>query len=314
MDRLDCDRMFVAVMESGSFARAAAKLGVSSGQASKLVSRLEAELGLQLLNRTTRALSPTEMGVAYHARMRAILDDIAALDDAMTASTAEPSGKLRITAPVSFGAAELMPALLAFAEQHARIDIDVRFSDRLVNIVDEGFDAAIRIGAPADSALIGRKIAEARIMVVAAPGYLAASGEPAEPTDLKTHACVIDTNFREATRWRFRAPSGGTSAVEVGGRLHLSSGEACVAAAAAGFGIARVPDFIAADRLAAGSLVRILAAFEDEPLAIQVLYPPTRWLAPKLRALIDFLVVRFKADAGRTTTPGNQQEPARSRT
>lgn len=299
MDRLACDRMFVAVMESGSFARAATRLGVSSGQASKLVSRLEAELGLQLLNRTTRALSPTEMGIAYHARMRAILDDIAALEEAMTASAAEPSGKLRITAPVSFGAAQLTPALLAFAEQYARIDLDVRFSDHLVNIVDEGFDAAVRIGAPADSALIGRKIAEARIVVVAAPAYLAAAGEPMEPGDLEDHVCVIDTNFREPTRWRFRAPDGGTSAVEVGGRLLLSSGEACVAAAAAGFGIARIPDFIAVERLATGALVRILAPFEDEPLAIQVLYPPTRWLAPKLRALIDFLVVRFRADAGR---------------
>jgi len=132
MDRLACDRMFVAVMESGSFARAATRLGVSSGQASKLVSRLEAELGLQLLNRTTRALSPTEMGIAYHARMRAILDDIAALEEAMTASAAEPSGKLRITAPVSFGAAQLTPALLAFAEQYARIDLDDAFHLALI--------------------------------------------------------------------------------------------------------------------------------------------------------------------------------------
>ncbi len=297
MDRLACDRMFIAVVDSGSFTRAAARLGVSSGQASKLVSALEADLGVQLLHRTTRALSPTEMGLAYHARMRAILDDIAALEDATRASTLAPSGKLRITAPIAFGAAELTPALLDFARLHPRIDLDVSFSDRLTNIVDEGFDMAVRIGAPADSSLIGRKIAEARIVMVASPVYLQGAGEPKMPVELKDKACVIDTNFREPTRWRFRSPTGEPMVVDVGGRLLLSSGEACTAAAAAGFGIARVPDFIAARRLAGGDLVRILTPFEDEPLAIQVLYPPTRWLAPKLRALIDFLVGRFRRGA-----------------
>ncbi len=297
MDRLACDRMFIAVVDSGSFARAAARLGVSSGQASKLVSALEADLGVQLLHRTTRALSPTEMGLAYHARMRAILDDIAALEDATRASTLEPSGKLRITAPIAFGAAELTPALLDFARLHPRIDLDVSFSDRLTNIVDEGFDMAVRIGAPADSSLIGRRIAEARIVMVASPVYLQGAGEPKTPAELKDKACVIDTNFREPTRWRFRSPTGEPMVVDVGGRLLLSSGEACMAAAAAAFGIARVPDFIAARRLAGGDLVRILTPFEDEPLAIQVLYPPTRWLSPKLRALIDFLVGRFRSGA-----------------
>ncbi len=295
MDRLACDRMFIAVVDSGSFARAAARLGVSSGQASKLVSALEADLGVQLLHRTTRALSTTEMGLAYYSRMRAILDDIAALEDATRASTLAPSGKLRITAPIAFGAAELTPALLDFARLHPRIDLDVSFSDRLTNIIDEGFDVAVRIGAPADSSLIGRRIAEARIVVVASPVYLRGSGEPKMPADLKDKACVIDTNFRDPTRWRFRSPAGEPLVVDVGGRLLLSSGEACTAAAAEGFGIARVPDFIAARRLAAGDLVRILTAFEDEPLAIQVLYPPTRWLAPKLRALIDFLAGRFRS-------------------
>jgi DNA-binding transcriptional LysR family regulator len=296
MDRLACDRMFVAVMDSGSFVRAAEKLGVSSGQASKLVSRLEAELGVQLLNRTTRALSPTEMGVAYHGRMCAILDDIEALEGATRASSVEPTGRLRITAPVSFGAAKLTPALLDFARLHPRIELDVRFSDRLTNLVDEGFDAAVRIGAPTDSSLIGRKIGEARIVVVAAPSYLATDGEPHEPEALRRHACVIDTNFRDPTRWRFQGPDGQVATVEVSGRLLLSSGEACMAAAAAGFGVARVPDFIAAPRLAAGDLTQILTPFADEPFAIHVLYPPTRWLAPKLRALIDFLAARFRAD------------------
>ena len=294
MDRLDCDRMFVAVMENGSFARAAAKLGVSSGQASKLVSRLEAELGVQLLNRTTRALSPTETGSAYFNRMRAILADIEALDSATRASSGEPAGLLRITAPVAFGAARLTPALLAFAQAYPRIELDVHYSDRIADLVDEGFDAAVRIGPPADASLIARRIAEARIVVVAAPAYLARAGEPAAPPALRDHACIVDTNFREPTRWRFRAPDGGSLAIDVDGRIRLSSGEACIAAAAAGFGVARAPDFIAASRLASGALTRILVRFEDEPRAVHVLYPPARWLAPKVRALVDFLAAAFR--------------------
>ncbi|MGL4234765.1 LysR family transcriptional regulator [Tabrizicola sp.] len=309
MDRLDCDRMFVAVMESGSFARAAGRLGVSSGQASKLVARLESDLGVQLLNRTTRALSPTEMGLAYFNRMRVILDDIEALDVATKASSAEPTGRLRITAPIAFGAARLTPALLAFAKAHPRIELDVQYTDRLANLIDEGFDAAVRIGAPADSSLIARKIGEARIVVVAAPTYLAEVGEPADPPVLKDHACIIDTNFREPTRWRFCGSPGAPLVVEVGGRLKLSSGDATVAAAAAGFGIARVPDFIAEPRLAQGDLVRLLAPFEDEPMAIHVLYPPTRWLAPKVRALIDFLAASFRQDATTHAPSGSPAHP-----
>ena len=295
MDRLTCDRMFVSVIEGGSFASAARARGVSSGQASKLVARLEEELGVQLLNRTTRALSPTEMGLAYFNKMRAILDDIAALDEATKSASDEPAGQLRISVPIAFGASRLTPALLAFARAHRRVDLDVHYSDRMVSLVDEGFDAAIRIGAPADSTLIARRIAEARIVVVAGPDYLAAQGEPLEPAALRQHVCVIDTNFREPNRWRFRGPGGAALAIDVVGRLKLSSGEACVAAAAAGFGIARAPDFIAEPGLQRGTLTRILRPFEDEPIAVHVLYPPTRWLAPKLRALVDFLAVALRA-------------------
>ncbi len=159
----------------------------------------------------------------------------------------------------------------------------------MADLVDEGFDAAVRIGAPADSTLIARKIAEARIVVVASPAYLAEAGEPREPAALRERACIIDTNFREPLRWRFRDPASGPIAVDVEGRLRLSSGDACAAAAAAGFGIARMPDFIAARGLADGCLARILAPFEDDPMAVHVLYPPSRWLAPKVRALVDFL-------------------------
>src|SRR5579862_8394469 len=146
MDRLDCDRMFVAVLDAGSFARAAARLGVSAGQASKLVARLESELGVQLLNRTTRALSPTEVGRAYHAAMKSLIEEFDALDASVRSASGKASGRLALSVPVSFGASVLTPALLDFARAFPEIALDVSYSDRAVNLIDEGFDAAIRIG------------------------------------------------------------------------------------------------------------------------------------------------------------------------
>jgi DNA-binding transcriptional LysR family regulator len=294
MDRLACDRMFVAVMESGSFSAASTRQGVSSGQASKLVARLERDVGAQLLNRTTRALSATELGQAYFERVRAILADLDALDDAVRNRSGEAVGRLRITAPASFGLSELTPVLLDLAELHRGLEIDVSFSDRVVNLVDEGFDAAVRIGTINDTTLIARKLTEARIVLVASPAYIAIHGAPATPNDLKGHSCIIDANFRDPMTWRFRSAGVRQPVhVDVKGRLRLSSAEACLAAAERGLGIARIPYFMARARLAAKTIAPLLPEFEDSPLAIHVVYPPTRHLALKLRVFIDFLAERL---------------------
>jgi DNA-binding transcriptional LysR family regulator len=296
MDRLACDRMFVAVMESGSFSAGAARLGISSGQASKLVARLERDVGAQLLNRTTRALSATELGHAYFERVRAILADLDALDDAVRNRSGEPVGRLRITAPASFGLAELTPILLDLAELHRGLEIDVSFSDRVVNLVDEGFDAAVRIGTINDTTLIARKLTEARIVLVASPAYITIQGAPTTPDDLTRHSCIIDANFRDPLTWRFRSANLRESiSVDVQGRLRLSSAEACLAAAERGLGIARIPLFMARARLAAQTLVPMLVEFEDTPLSVHVLYPPTRHLALKLRVFVDFLAERLRS-------------------
>lgn len=296
MDRLDCDRMFVAVMETGSFARAAARLGSSSGQASKLVSKLEADLGARLLNRTTRALAATELGQAYFERVRAILEDFDALDASVKSASGAPIGRLRITAPMSFGTTQLTPALMDFAKLFPLLELDVSFSDRVVNLVDEGFDAAIRIGRPRDSSLITRKLCDARIVLAASDAYLRRKGEPTHPSDLVTHDCVIDTNFRDALIWRFRDPDAGGEqfAIDITGRLRFSNGDATLAAASAGFGIARIPSFVAGPLLTTDALKPILARYEDEPLGVHVLYPPGRHLAQKVRVLVDFLGARFQ--------------------
>jgi DNA-binding transcriptional LysR family regulator len=294
MDRLDCDRMFIAVYETGSFSLAARRLGVSSGQASKLVSRLETELGVQLLSRTTRALSPTEVGQAYYERMRTLIAEFDALDDSVRSASGEASGRLVLTAPNSFGVKQLMPALIDFAAAYPRIRLDVSFADRHVNLLDEGFDAAVRVGAPDDSSYIARKICPMRVVAVASADYIARVGEPSEPEDLSGHECVIDTNRRDANLWRFLAADGSERRVQVEGRLRFSNGEACLAAAEAGHGVAFAPTFLAGPRIRDGALKVLLRAYEPERAGVFALYPASRHLAAKVRALIEFLAVRFR--------------------
>ncbi len=297
MDRLDCDRMFVAVMESGSFATAARRLGTSSGQASKLVSRLEADLGVRLLNRTTRALSPTEVGQAYFDRLRGILDEFDSLDALVKSRSASPRGRLKLTAPLTFGIVQLVPALNDFARAFPDIELDVSFTDRVVNLVDEGYDAAIRAGKPVDSSLVAKKLCGMSIIPVASPDYLARHGTPARPADLSAHDCIVDTNFRDPLQWHFATPDGPVT-VALRPRLRYSNAEACLRAAEMGLGIANVPDFVAAASLAAGRTRPVIAGLSEDFGGIYVLYPPGRHLAAKVRVLVDFLSDRFRSVTG----------------
>lgn len=284
MDRLAADRMFIAVMETGSFAAAARRLGTSAGQASKLISALETELGTRLLNRTTRALAPTELGQKYFAQIRNIVADLDALDQSLNEAGEAPRGRLRLSVPISLGTMQLAHALSAFAEAYPGIDLDVSFSDRFVSVVDEGFDAAIRVGHPVDSSLIARKLGSARLVTVASPGYLAARGRPATPEELGQHACILDTNTREPGLWRFAS---GTVAVR--GRLRYSNALACLVAAEHGLGLARTPSFVARESLAAGRVERVLEAHDPPAAGIFAVYPAGRYMPLKVRVLIDFL-------------------------
>lgn len=293
MDRLECDRMFVAVMETGSFVKAAARLGTSASQASKLVGALEADLGVRLLNRTTRSISPTEAGQSYFQRLRTILDDFDDLDALIRNANLSPRGRLKMTAPVSFGSVELVPALNLFAAQFAEIELDVSFTDRLVNMVDDGFDLAIRIGHPTDSSLIARRLCDTRVVVVASAAYLGRHGRPDTPADLAEHHCVIDTNLRDPNHWVFRNGAGRRMVQPVHGRLRYSNADACLQAAQAGLGLAYLPSFVAAPALRSGSVASVLADFEPEPFGVFALYPNGQHLAAKVRVLVDFLVTHF---------------------
>ncbi|TPE52531.1 LysR family transcriptional regulator [Amaricoccus solimangrovi] len=296
MDRLECDRMFVAVLDLGSFSAAAARLGTSASQASKLVSRLETLLGAQLLKRTTRALAPTEQGLAYHARVKALIEEYDALSASVHEAAGTPAGRIRLSVPVSFGARELVPVLLDFARAWPGIELDARFSDRHVSLVDEGFDLAVRVGAPVDSALIARRLCAMRIVTAAAPDFIARHGPIGAPGDLRDLPCVIDTQPREPNSWRYRDPGGGEIVVPVAGRVRFSDASACVAAAEAGLGALRGPSFLVGESLRAGRLRILLDAYEPEPLAVMALYPPARHLASKVRVLVDHLALAFRGE------------------
>lgn len=289
MDRLACDRMFIAVVERHSLTAAAVKLGVSSGQASKLVSRLEEDLGVQLLHRTTRSVSTTEAGQAYYERIKSLLDDMDELDATIRSASGAPRGRLTMSVPITFGTQVLAPLLAEFAEAHPMIELDVSFSDRVVNLVEEGFDLALRIGTLRDSSLIARKLCPIRLVTTAAPAYLEQFGKPATPADVAGHACILDTNFTDSATWRFAY---GTS-VSIRGRLRFSNAEACAAAAAIGLGVVQGPSFVAGDRIRSGQLVPVLETFEPDPLALWAVYTTGRHLAAKVRVMVDFLIEQF---------------------
>lgn len=286
--------MFVAVMETGSFTAAAARVGTSSGQASKLVSRLESELGVRLLSRTTRAVSPTEAGQAYFDRLRPLLEEFDNLDAAVRDASRAPRGRLRLTAPLTFGTIEIAPALNEFVAAFPEIELDVSFSDRVVNLVDEGFDMAIRVGRPGDSSMIARKLCDVRIVVIGSPAYLEQRGEPETPADLSRFDCILDTNFRDPERWPFQGESGEPFGVHVDGRIRYSNAEACLNAAEAGLGLACVPSFIAGEAVRTRRMLRVLRRFETAPYAVHALYPHSRHLAAKVRVLVNFLVERYR--------------------
>ena len=286
MDRLTPERMFVKVVETGSFAAAAVRLGASSGQASKLVARLEARLGVKLLNRSTRALSLTEAGQAYADLLRVLLEATDDLETEISNAAVAPRGLIRLTAPLSFGTIRLAPLLADFAAAYPDIALDVQFSDRAANLIDEGFDAAIRIGTPTDANLTGRKLGQVRMVLVAAPDWLARHPDLGAPADLGGVDCIIDSNPRDPLHWYFADGS----RVAVAGRLRFSNASACLTAAEAGLGVACLPEFVTTDALAQGKVVQLLPDQPCRAIAIHALYPSGRNLPNKVRVLVDFLV------------------------
>jgi DNA-binding transcriptional LysR family regulator len=259
-----------------------------------MVARLEDRLGARLLNRTTRDVSLTDTGRAYLDRARALLDDFEALEGSVREEDG-PRGLLRISAPVAFGASQLDPALLDFARAHPQVALEVAYADRMVNLVEEGFDMAVRIGALPDSSLVAKRLAPVRMVSCASPAYLEQHGVPQTPADLARHEAIIDLNMREPYAWPF-GDGRNREEVRVHGRLRFSSAEACLAAACDGFGITYTPDFVAAEELKAGRLTPLLCDHEPATIHIHAVYPHARHLSSKVRAMVDFLAARFAGE------------------
>ncbi|WP_394763235.1 LysR substrate-binding domain-containing protein [Phenylobacterium sp.] len=294
MDRFDEINAFAAVADARSFTQGARRLSVSSAQVSKLVARLENRLGARLLNRTTRDVSLTDTGRAYLERARTLLEDFEALEGSVRDQSG-PRGTLKISAPVSFGTNQLTPALLDFAAAYPEVSLDVSATDRMVNLVEEGFDVGVRIGVLADSSVIARKLAGVRVVTCASPDYLQAAGMPATPQDLAKHEAILDNNMHDPTVWQYGSPADPFE-VRVHGRLRFGGADACVAAARRGLGITRTPAFAAVDDLRAGRLVPLMCAYESQLIHVHAVYPHARHLAAKVRAFVDFLAQRYAGE------------------
>jgi DNA-binding transcriptional LysR family regulator len=293
---LDDLRAFVAVVDAGGFSRAAARLGLAKSIVSRRVARLEASLGgARLLARTTRGVSPTEAGAAFHARCVRVLAELDEARNEVAGREGGLVGTLRIAAPLSFGIAHLAPALARFAAAHPRLAMDVAHSDRLVDLVGERFDAAVRIGTLVDSSLVARRLAPLRLVAVASPAYLARRGAPERPEDLAGHDCLVYSAGAEGGGvWRFHVDGGrGVVGVRPHGRFRSDNGEALVAAALEGLGVAVLPTFLAGGALRSGALVPLLASFPMPEQGLHVVRPPGGPAPARLRALIEFLAARF---------------------
>ena len=292
MDRLDDMAAFVKVVDCKSFTLAADRLGISKSVVSRRMSELENRLGVRLLNRTTRRLGLTEVGQAFYERCVRILADVEEAEHAASKLHGAPRGTLRINAPLSFGLLHLTPAITGFLERYPELQIDMDLNDRYVDLIEEGFDVAIRIGRLRDSSLIARRLAPARRAVVASPAYLRRHGRPASPEDLTAHNCLVYTNVPLAEQWQFRI-DGEIRSVRVGGTLRVNNGEILRDAVVAGLGLAILPTFICGADIAAGRLDVMLQDCTVSHSAVHVVYPHSRHLSPKVRAFVDFLATRF---------------------
>lgn len=289
MDTLDAMRVFVAVVERNGFSAAAEALGMSTAGVTRQIAALEKRLSTRLLNRTTRRVSPTTTGAAYYDQCLRLLAEFDALEASIGAQALVPSGTLRINAPVSYGIARLGPLLASYRAAHPQVELDLSLSDRLVDMVEEGYDLAIRITRSPHPSLIARRLGEAQIRLCASPAYLAQRGHPTHPQELAAHDCLGYSYWTGGDQWTLRGP-GGEASVAVSGSLRVNNGDVLREAAIAGLGIILQPDFLVEQALADGRLQPVLPDWDVPPIGIYAVYASRSHLAPKVRSFIDHLL------------------------
>jgi len=298
MDRLTEMEAFATVVDQGGFTDAAKKMGISKSAVSKHISSLEARLGARLLNRTTRRVSPTEIGLAYYDRARRVLSDAGEADALVASMQSAPAGLLRLSVATDFGVNHLSPILGDFLQQFPDITVNMVLNNRYVELISEGFDMAIRMGDLEDSSLRARKLTETQMRMIAAPSYFEKHGRPTRLDDLNSHKLLHYSNQASGNAWKITAPSGEERQIRSAGWLSVNDGQSLLNACIAGLGIAYLPSFLYANAMEQGQVVDVMPDLPVERTGIYAVYPPGRFTQPKVRAFIDFLVAHFNEKGG----------------
>ena len=294
MDKFANLQSFVRVVESGSISKAAESLNLAKSAVSRRLTELEQQLGAQLFQRSTRRMNLTDTGRSFYERATRILNDLDDAEQAVSTLHGELTGVLRIAVPLSFGLAHLTPAIMDFITQHPGLNFDLDFNDRQLDLVQEGFDLAIRIGRLGDSTLIARQIAPITSVVCASPGYIARHGAPVTPEQLQDHACLLYSNLPEPLQWHYIARDGTDVSVKLKPGTQANNGDFLCQLAMAGHGIVSQPTFIAHRYIERGDLVPVLRDVQWRTTHVYAVYPQTRHLTQRVRAFVDFLAQRFE--------------------
>ena len=293
MDKFVEMQTFAAVVDAGSFVKAADMLDMSKAAVSRYVGDLESRLGVRLLHRTTRSLSLTEEGEVFHARCKELLAGIDEAESEITSRSGEATGTLKVNVPVTFGLLHLAPLWAAFMSLNPNVRLDVTLTDRVVDLVEEGYDLAVRIARLPSSSLVCRKLTSTRMVLCASPAYLREHGTPEHPSDLAHHAVIAYSLLSIGDTWEFTGPNGPV-AVEVSPRMHTNSGDTCRAVALQHRGIVLQPSFLVGGDLLSGALVEVMPQYRAIELGVYAIYPTRKHVSPKVRVLIDFLVEAFR--------------------
>ncbi len=293
MDKFSEMQAFVAVVDAGSFVQAAEDLLLSKPAVTRHISSLEARLGVRLLHRTTRKLSLTEEGCVFYERCQTLLSGLSEAEAEISSRAGEASGLIKINAPLSFGIVHLAPLWGEFQNRHPKVTLDITLNDRVIDLLEEGYDLAIRIAQLTNSSLISRKLSSTRAVVCAAPAYLQHYGTPQHPADLAAHRILAYSQLATGDVWTFTGPEGMVS-VKTRPVLHTNSGDTCRRAALQGHGLIMQPSFLVGDDLRAGTLVEVLPEFRGAEFGIYAIYPSRKFVAPKVRLMIDFLLEQFR--------------------
>lgn len=293
MDRLTGIRVFVAAVNSGSFAAAARHYGLSAAMAGKYVSAIETELNARLLHRTTRRLTLTDIGEVYYERCKRILEAYDEANREVTDASGSAHGVLRIAAPVTFGAMHLGGVVAQYLEAHPQVNIEMSLNDRYVDLLEAGVDMAIRIGRLPDSGLVARRLAPCRMVICASPAYLRRHGTPRAPDDLRQAARLTFSEAVSDDDWTLADADGRRHVIDGPCRLAANNTQLLLAAALAGAGVAYGPTFVFGEQIALGQLVELLPEYDAAELAIQAVYPSARHMPLKVRRFLDFLAAAF---------------------